>query len=111
MMPGDLMTFRDRPFAVWGLPLVTLLVTLLVFGTDAGGLASRARGFLFDFLSAARPRAYEDTRVTGHPVRVLEIDPASIAKYGAWPWPHGTLAGLIDAVGKRGASVVVLAAI
>ena len=31
------MTFRDRPFAVWGLPLVTLLVTLLVLGTDAGG--------------------------------------------------------------------------
>jgi len=103
------MTFRDRPFAVWGLPLVTLLVTLLVLGTDAGGVAARARGFLFDFLSAARPRAYQDTRDTGHPVRVLEIDAASIAKYGAWPWPHGTLAGLIDTAAKRGAAVIVLA--
>jgi len=92
-----------------GLPLVTLLVTLLVLGSDAGGVATRARGFLFDFLSAARPRSYQDTRVSGHPVRVVEIDPASIAKFGAWPWPHGTLAGLIDAAGKRGASVIVLA--
>lgn len=102
------MTFRDRPFAVWGLPLVTLVLTLVVLGTDAFGVATSLRGVLFDFLTAGRPRAYEDTRSVGHPIRVLDIDPAAVAKFGAWPWSHATLAGLIDAAKARGASVVVL---
>jgi len=35
------MTFRDRPIAVWGLPLVALVIALTVLGADAGGMASR----------------------------------------------------------------------
>ena len=90
------MTFRDRPIAVWGLPLVTLLIALTVLGTDSGGVATRLRGYLFDSLIASHPRVYEDTRaVAGHPVRVLEIDAPSIERFGPWPWPSGTTAGLL----------------
>ena len=102
------MTFRDRPIAVWGLPLLLLVIALSVLGTDAGGAATRLRGMLFDFYAASSPRPYEDTRaVSGHPVRVLDIDAASIARFGPWPWPHATLAGLTKAMKDQGASVVV----
>jgi adenylate cyclase len=102
------MTFRDRPFAVWGLPMVALLLALLVLGTDAGGVAARLRGELFDFLAAAKPRAWQDTTAAGHPVKVLDIDPAAAAKFGAWPWPHATLAGVVQSLKTHGAAVVVL---
>jgi adenylate cyclase len=102
------MIFRDRPFAVWGLPLVTLLLAVLVLGTDAGGGATWLRGQLFDRFAASQPRAYQDTRAYGHPVKVLEADPSAIARYGAWPWPHATLAGMVEALKNRGAFLVVL---
>ena len=102
------MRFRDRPLTVWGPPLVMLLLALAVLGMDAGGAATRLRGFLFDNYARSAPRSYEDTAVKGHPVRVLEIDAAAIARFGAWPWPHGTLAGVVDALKRHGAGVVVL---
>jgi adenylate cyclase len=102
------MTFRDRPFAVWGLPLVVLGLALILLGSDAGGLASRLRGWLFDTYAAASPRPYEDTRSIGHPVRVLQIDAASVERFGPWPWPHAVMAGVIDALKNYGASVVVI---
>jgi adenylate cyclase len=102
------MTFRDRPIAVWGLPLVTLMLALLVLGTDAGGVATRLRGVLFDSYAAAQPRTYQDTSASGHSVKVLEADPSAIARFGAWPWPHATLAGMVEALKNRGAAIVVL---
>lgn len=88
--------------------MVALLVALLVLGTDAGGVAARLRGSLFDFLATAKPRAWQDTAALGHPVRVLEIDPASAAKLGAWPWSHATLAAVVQSLKSHGAAVVVL---
>jgi len=101
------MTFRDRPLAVWGSPLVTLLLALIVLGTDAGGLATRLRGFQFDSYARADPRLYEDAGRTGHSVRVLDIDAASVARFGAWPWPHAALASVVDGLKRHGATVVV----
>jgi len=103
------MIFRDRPLAVWGLPLITLFLALLVLGTDAAGLATRLRGVLFDAYARTNPRPYEDTSSAGHPVRVLDIDPASVSRFGAWPWPHAALATMVDSLKRHGASVVVLA--
>jgi adenylate cyclase len=102
------MTFRDRSLAVWGLPLITLVLALIVLGADLGGAATRLRGLLFDSFATAAPRPYEDTRSVGHPVRVLEIDAASIERFGPWPWPHGVMAGLINVMKTHGASVVVV---
>jgi len=99
---------HDRPFAVWAVPLIMLALALGVLGSDAGGIAACLRGFLFDSLAVSHPRPYEDTRpATGHPVRILDVDAPSIARFGPWPWPHGTLAELTDAMKAQGASVVV----
>lgn len=102
------MGFRDRPLAVWGLPLVALFLALFTLGTDAAGVATYLRGYLFDSYAKASPRPYEDTKNTGHPVRVLEIDPASLTRFGAWPWSHANLANLVDGLKRQGADIVVL---
>jgi adenylate cyclase len=100
------MLFRDRPWAVWGLPLVMLVLVLAVLGMDSSGVAPRLRGMLFDSYVQAHPRPYEDLR-NGHPVRVLEVDAAASERFGPWPWPHATVAGLIDAMKAQGAAEVV----
>ncbi|GAA0552832.1 adenylate cyclase [Rhizomicrobium palustre] len=102
------MLFRDRRLAVWVSPLVTLLLTLIILGADVGDMASRLRGSLFDSFMRLSPRLYEDTAVKGHPVRVLDVDPAAAGQFGAWPWPHAALAGVVDSLKRHGASVVVL---
>jgi adenylate cyclase len=102
------MGFRDRPLAVWGLPLVALFVALFTLGMDTAGVATYLRGYLFDTYAKINPRPYEDTKSTGHPVRVLEIDPASLARFGAWPWSHTNLANLVDGLKRQGAEIVVL---
>src|ERR1700754_501308 len=103
------MTFRDRPRSVWMFPLVALAIALALLGSDWGGYAGSLRGSLFDAYQRAKPRGYEDTRVaSGFAVRVLAIDPASIAKFGPWPWPHATLAKTIGELHAQGAQLVVL---
>ena len=102
------MSLRDRPLAVWAFPLVMLAVALFVLGTDAGGAATWLRGILFDAYQVSHPRPYEDTDSrAGHAVRVLDIDPASTARFGPWPWPHAVIAEFVNALKTQGASVVV----
>jgi adenylate cyclase len=100
------MLFRDRPWAVWGLPLVMLALLLAVLGMDSSGVAPRLRGILFDYFIQVQPRPYEAVS-NAHPVRVLEVDAAASERFGPWPWPHATVAGLIEAMKAQGASVVV----
>lgn len=103
------MNLRDRPTAIWAFPLAVLALALLVLGTDAGGSATWLRGLLFDSYQLAHPRPYEDTRAkTGAPVRVLDIDADSIARFGPWPWPPAAMAKLIAELKQQGAALVVL---
>jgi adenylate cyclase len=103
-----IMNLRDRPIAVWAFPLITLAIALFVLGTNAGGVAGRLRGILFDGYQTSQPRPYEDTGAkSGHSVRVLDIDATSTERFGAWPWPHAALAQLVGALNAQGASIVV----
>jgi adenylate cyclase len=40
-------------------------------------------------------------------VAVIDIDDASLAKYGQWPWPRTRLAELVSTLWKNGAAVIV----
>jgi len=93
---------------VWALPLAILAAACLLIVTDAGGLASRIRGFEFDTYQHIKPRLYEDTAEKGHPVKILDADADSIARFGPWPWPHAVLARLVGELKTAGAAVVVL---
>lgn len=48
------------------------------------------RLFYFDYLQRIKPRALADL-----PVRVVDIDEASLAALGQWPWPRSKLAELV----------------
>ena len=91
--------------------------------------ASRLRAFLFGLLivfalcelRAADPFAVHAVRELGfdqlqrlkprrpgaEPVRVVDIDEASLAAYGQWPWPRDRLAHLTDRLDKLGAAAIV----
>ncbi len=56
----------------------------------------------FDYLQRLSPRLLEDL-----PVRVVDIDEASLSRHGQWPWPRDRLAELQSRLAAAGAAVVV----
>jgi len=99
-----------KPIAVGALPLAILLAGALAIVADPAGLAGRLRGIQFDTYQILQPRPYEDTFAkSGSRVRVLDIDAASLARFGPWPWSRLVLARLTQELKAAGASVVVFA--
>jgi adenylate cyclase len=87
-----------------------LAAALLLLGSDAGTLATRLRGILFDAYQHSQPRAYQDTKTrAGFAIRTLEIDRASLEHFGPWPWPHAVLAKLLGELKESGAAIAVFA--
>ncbi len=78
---------------------------------DGEALAEQSLAAMeFDSYQYLRPRPYEDPAAkTTLTVRTLQVDSASIAKFGPWPWPAATLAELTDKLKAQGAAIVVLA--
>src|SRR5690349_3695647 len=61
---------------------------------------------VFDAYQRLDQRNYAD-----FPVRVVDIDEASIAAYGQWPWPRTRLAALTDRLAELGAGAIGFAVI
>ncbi|MFG1299520.1 adenylate/guanylate cyclase domain-containing protein [Xanthobacter sp. V3C-3] len=78
-----------------------LAAGLVVMGADPGPLAD-ARNRLFDLYQRAAPRAYEPEL----PVRVVDVDEASLARIGQWPWPRATVARLVERLNGLGAGAI-----
>jgi adenylate cyclase len=57
---------------------------------------------VFDAYQRSQPRKYEPA-----PVRIVDIDEASLARLGQWPWPRSKVASLVDRLRKLGASSIV----
>ncbi len=103
------MSVGARWAAVWVLPLAVAAVAMGVMAGDPGGLATRIRGIQFDSYQYLAPRPYEDPLArSGYTVRILDVDDASLKRFGPWPWPHGVLARLIDELKAAGAAMAVL---
>jgi len=60
------------------------------------------REFTFDYYQRIEPRPYEPA-----PVRIIDIDEASIAEIGQWPWPRTKMAEMVRALTDLGAAVIV----
>ncbi len=104
------MSFQGRPIAIWAFPGLVLAAMLVILGSDAGGMATRLRGVLFDSYQRAQPRAYQDTLAhAGFSVRTLEADAPSLKRFGPWPWPHAVLAKLTADLKAQGAAMAVFA--
>ncbi|WP_287469124.1 adenylate/guanylate cyclase domain-containing protein [Hydrogenophaga sp.] len=55
----------------------------------------------FDQYQRWQPRPY-----TPVPVRIVDIDEASLQRLGQWPWPRTRLAALTDRLGAQGAAAI-----
>lgn len=62
----------------------------------------RIRLVAFDTFQKWHPAAFDP----GLPVRIVDIDEASLAALGQWPWPRSDLARLIDRLDGAGAAAI-----
>ncbi|MGI9482801.1 MAG: CHASE2 domain-containing protein [Hyphomicrobiales bacterium] len=57
---------------------------------------------VFDTFQRLKPRTVQENA----PVRIIDIDEASLKKRGQWPWPRSDIAKLVERLGQMGAAVV-----
>lgn len=65
---------------------------------------ARLRLSVFDSYLNLSPRPLDPAL----PVRIVDIDEASLTKIGQWPWPRTKLAGIIDGLKAAGARTITL---
>ena len=82
--------------------LVILFVVLFWCWFDPGDIIARQRQSVFDYYQRLSPRTYQDA-----PVRIVDIDDASLAQVGQWPWPRSAVAAMVGRLAASGASAIV----
>jgi adenylate cyclase len=82
--------------------MLLLLGALVWRETDPGRFLEIGRAKVFDFYQQIHPRARPDNR----PVAVVDIDEASLAALGQWPWSRVTVAEIVANLFNAGAAVV-----
>jgi adenylate cyclase len=93
-----------RVTALVGLAAAIAGLALLGIMPDAGRTALRERVFDISLQQAWPASAFE-----GKPrIAIIDIDRASLAAVGPWPWPRGELARLVDVAAQSGAKAIVL---
>jgi adenylate cyclase len=85
---------RPMAFAL----LLLLAVAFAAFGADLWRPVSH---YFFDTYQRLFPR-----QVKSFPVVIVEVDDASLAELGRWPWPRTRLAKLIEATHRLGAQAI-----
>jgi adenylate cyclase len=90
-----------RRHAYWALCAAILAAALFVRLADPVVVQS-LRLIVFDTFQRLAPRAYDPEL----PVRVVDIDEASLAEIGQWPWPRTVMRDLVDRLGEAGASAI-----
>ena len=65
---------------------------------------ARLRLSIFDSYLNLKPREADPA----FPVRIVDVDEASLAKIGQWPWPRSELAHIVERLGEAGAKTVAI---
>lgn len=84
--------------ALFGLALVVGLVLLRAADPYP---VQVLREIAFDTYQRVKPRAAAD-----FPIRVVDVDEASLAELGQWPWPRDKMATLVDRLAELGAAAI-----
>ncbi len=92
------MTRAQKIGVIIGLVIVAALTILRASDPQ---LMVRAREMAFDEYQRLAPRTFENL-----PVRVVDIDEASLRELGQWPWPRDRMAKLVDRLSQMGASAI-----
>jgi len=82
------------------LATLVLAAALLLRWFDPA-ILSDLRALVFDQYQRVAPREYQPL-----PVKIVDIDDASIAKFGQWPWPRSVIANLVAKLQAEGAAVI-----
>ncbi len=91
-------------------PPIPLLLTLTIIALAIGlrladpAPVARLRLSVFDSYLALSPRKLDPAV----PVRIVDVDEASLAKVGQWPWPRTRLAEIIDRLKEAGARTIAI---
>ncbi|MBI5165899.1 MAG: adenylate/guanylate cyclase domain-containing protein [Magnetospirillum sp.] len=91
------MTSGGRPAA-----FLLLLLAILWRIVDPGFFLEIGRAKVFDFYQQLKPRE----AMTPSPVVVIDIDEASLAELGQWPWPRTYLAQMVQNLKEAGAVAI-----
>jgi len=95
--------FKTRLSALY-LPLVCGFLTLAVLLRQADPFLVQAlRLIAFDSYQRLAPQPHDPDL----PVRIVDIDPESIARFGQWPWPRTTMRDLVVRLTERKAAAIV----
>jgi adenylate cyclase len=81
-------------------PLLILIAALVGWVSEPVALA-HLRVIVFDNFLRLKPRPYQPM-----PVRIIDLDEASLARLGQWPWPRTLVAELIDRLAALGAAAI-----
>ena len=79
--------------------LVGFALSVFLAGTPP---VERLRNITFDQYLRAAPRAWSPDL----PVRIVDVDDASLARIGQWPWPRRRIAELTDKLAANGAASI-----
>ena len=96
----------NAPRAPVFVALLVLLGALALRIADPAAV-TRLRDFAFDSYQRIQPRTYNPET----PVRIVDIDEASLQEFGQWPWPRTIVARLVDKLTEKGAVVVAFDAV
>jgi adenylate cyclase len=90
---------RQGPYLVAiALPILVMIALALARPRPLSDLSN----IVFDAYQRADPRQWNPQA----PVRIVNIDDASLARIGQWPWPRSTIADLVKRLGDLGAIAV-----
>ena len=91
---------RARFTATWLLPILPVVFGLVLLLGESISVQT-LRNHLFDQYQRWQPRTY-----IAAPVRIIDIDDASLNRLGQWPWPRTRLAELLDRLNAAGVAAI-----
>jgi adenylate cyclase len=89
-----------KPNLGWLLPVAATALALILLLLDPLPLRI-LRNAVFDQYQRWSPRVYQPV-----PVRIVDIDDASLARLGQWPWPRTRMAELTERLQQAGAAAI-----
>src|SRR5437868_9258802 len=90
-----------RRFGYARLLCVGLLIAIAALRVADPAPIEEFRVRTFDTFQVLDPR-----KKTARPVRIVDIDEKSLAKFGQWPWPRTRVADLVTSLAQLGAVVI-----
>jgi adenylate cyclase len=79
-----------------------VLAFLIGFRIADPDALQKARWLIFDTYQRLEPRQYDPDL----PVKIIDIDDASLARLGQWPWPRPIIATMVEKLTAAGAAAI-----